>query len=319
MSVAYIVSDTQSSTILTRGHRLWQDYISLHLVGLDIFGTGLAAREKVFEAFRKYFTGELPEDAALVIKQRLRIQREAGVPERDVPQLESGFPVAVFSNSAPTCYWTIWELFSRDDLLNEVRREVEAQAVIGSAEEGFELDVAAIKHRCPLLLSVYQETQRMRHIHANIRRVMDDTLLDGKYLLKKGNFLQMPGNPIHTDENIWGASATTFDPYRFAGKKGNSGVPSSAFLAWGAPPHLCPARQFASTEILIIVALLAVRADLRPVNGSWVSPALKKADVVTLLNPVADVEMEAVVREQWVGRWSLKMSESTSRISLASG
>lgn len=249
----------------------------------------------------------------------MRVQREAGVSENDIAQMESGFPTAVFGNTSPTLFWTIWELFARNDVLDEVRKEVESQAVTGSAQDGFLLDVAALKQRCPILLSVYQETQRVRHVHANIRKVLADTMLDGKYLLKAGSYLQMPGAPIHADEKIWGASASQFDPYRFASKNENSNVPGSAFLPWGAPPHLCPARQFASTEIMIIVALLAVRADLRPVSGSWEPPALYKADMVTVLNPKHDVKMEVIARDQWKGNWSLRMSESTSRISLASG
>ena len=94
------------------------------------------------------------------------------------------------------------------------RQEVEAQAVI-KQNDGHALDVGALKSRCPLLLSVFQETQRVRHIHAAIRRVMKDTLLDGKYLLKEGNYLQMPGHSIHSNTSIWGPSAREFDPYRF--------------------------------------------------------------------------------------------------------
>jgi cytochrome P450 len=288
------------------------------VAGLDIFGTGYAAREKVFDSYRDYMKA-LPEDVALVIKERVRVQREAGVPEYDLAKIESAFAVAIFGNTSPTLFWTIWELFSRNEVLSEVRHEIESQAVTGTVEEGFQLDVAAIKLRCPLLLSIYEETQRTRHVHANIRKVLDDTLLDGKYLLKAGNYLQMPGAPVHSSENMWGPSASEFDPYRFANKKGTSNVPGSAFLSWGAPPHLCPARQFASTEILIIIALLAMRADLCPVQGVWNPPALYKADMVTVLNPKSDIRMEVTARKQWRGKWSLKMSESTSRISLASG
>ncbi|KAM0810746.1 hypothetical protein AB5N19_11096 [Seiridium cardinale] len=296
----------------------WQSYIGLHVAGVDFFGTGYTAREIVFNSYRKYLKA-IPKDAALVIKERVRVQREAGITEKDLAQMEAAFPVAIFGNTSPTLFWSLWELFSRSEVLNEVRNEVESQAVTGSQQEGFELDVAALKHRCPLLLSVYQETQRTRHVHANIRKVLDDTLLDGKYLLKAGNYLQMPGQPIHSSESIWGASASEFDPYRFANKNNTSNVPSSAFLAWGAPPHLCPARQFASTEILIIIALLAMRADLRPIAGAWDNPGVLKADMVAVLNPKLDIKLEAVARKQWQGKWSLKMSESTSRISLASG
>lgn len=222
----------------------------------------------------------------------------------------------MLSNTVPTFYWTIWELFSRRSLLHEVRQELEAQAVI-KQEHGYTLDLGALKSKCPLLLSVFQETQRIRHIHAAIRRVMKDTLLDGKYLLKEGDYLQMPGHPIHVNTTIWGPSAREFDPYRFLKIAKPTG---SGFMAWGTPPHLCPARQFAATEILIMVALLAMRADLEPVSGVWErNPSLDFNDPVTVLNPKKDVQMNINVRGQWAGKWALHMSPSHSRVPLASG
>ena len=191
-------------------------------------------------------------------------------------------------------------------------------------EDGFALDVAALKSRCPFLLSVLQETQRIRHIHAVTRKVMKDTLLDGKYLLKEGNYLQMPGRSIHFNTNIWGPAASDFDPYRFVNPsrdvEGRHAVKHSGsdFLAWGVPPHLCPARQFAATEILILVALLAMRADLHPVSGTWEkNPALDLKDPITVLNPKKDVQIHVSIREQWAGKWTLLMSQSKGRIPLA--
>lgn len=85
--------------------------------------------------------------------------------------------------------------------------------------------------------------------------------------------------------------------------------------------HLYPARQFAATEILILVALLVMRADLEPVDGMWdAEPALDFNDPVTMLNPKKDVLMKVVGRPEWNGgRWRVLMSESALRVPLASG
>lgn len=295
-------------------------YLTTHLVaGLDFFGKGYAAREKVFKAYMKYCK-KLPDDSSQLAREHQRTIREAGICETDNAKQASIFTIAAFSNSAPTLYWTIWELVSRPDILAEVRQELEAHAISGSKEHGFVLDVAAVKSKCPLLLSIFQETQRTRHVNASFRMVMSDTLLDNKYLLKAGNFLQMPGNPVHMNTGIWGQAAAEFDPYRFVPKKGDASSANSGFVAWGAAPYLCPARQFASTEILIVAALLATRADLRPVSGVWEkNPALSFQELSTLLNPKKDVQLHVSVREEWVGEWTLKMGESRSRVSLASG
>lgn len=297
--------------------RTWHSHLSAHISGLnfDFFGKGYVARQKVFDAHVKY-CNNVPLDASFLFTERWRVLQESGISETDCIKQQATLPIGMLSNTVPTFYWTIWELFSRSELLREVRQEVEAQAVI-KQNDGHALDVGALKSRCPLLLSVFQETQRVRHIHAAIRRVMKDTLLDGKYLLKEGNYLQMPGHSIHSNTSIWGPSAREFDPYRFIKAEKLAG---SDFLAWGAPPHLCPARQFAATEILILVALLAVRADLEPVSGTWAAnPALDFNDPVTVLNPKKDVQMYVSARGRWTGKWTLHMSPSQSRVPLASG
>jgi cytochrome P450 len=300
--------------------RKWHAHLSAHISGLDfdIWRTGYAARQKVFDAHIKYCR-DIPQDASQLFQERWRVLRESGISEIDCIKQQATLPIGMLSNTVPTFYWTIWELFSRDDVLAAVREELEAHAVI-KQDDGFALDIAALKSKCPLLLSVFQETQRVRHIHAAIRKVMKDTLLDGKYLLKEGNYLQMPGNSIHSNTKIWGPSASEFDPYRFvqSGKDVKHG--GSDFLAWGAPPHLCPARQFAATEILILVALLAIRTDLKPSIGTWErNPVLDFNDPVTVLNPKKDVQISVCERKEWAGKWTLQMSESRIRVPLASG
>ena len=230
------------------------------------------------------------------------------------------FPVAQFANTIPTLFWAIWELFSRPQLVAEIRKEIETLAVTGSKEDGFVLDMAAVKSQCPLFLSVYQETQRTHHIHANTRAVTADTYLDN-YLLKAKHYLLMPGQPIHSNTEIWGVSATEFDPYRFMPKEGTRrGVSTSHFLSWGAPPTLCPGRQFASTEILIALALLVVRSDLQPSRGSWTErPPLNYGEHAAVEGPRHDLDFDIKVRDQYLGSWSVSINESSSRISLASG
>jgi cytochrome P450 len=73
----------------------------------------------------------------------------------------------------------------------------------------------------------------------------------------------MPGYSIHANTDIWVPTVSQFDPSRFVNSDTKRG--GSDFLAWGAPPHMCPARQFATTEISILVALLAVRL----ICGRW--------------------------------------------------
>ena len=324
---------------LITGSRTWAEYEPQHIANMDLFRTGYAARDIVFDAFRKYCKS-LPADVSEVVLERQRILRDAGISEEDIAKQEASFCTAVFPNTTPTMYWAIYELFSRSDVLGEVRRELVANAVSrgttpeGDKEGNFSLDVVSLKTRCPLLLSVYQETQRTRSVNALVRKVLDDTLLDGRYLLKKGNFLMVPSAPIHNNTATWGSSAENFDAHRFVPKaspasgaaadnsanSGGGGSNASHFMAWGAAPHLCPARQFASTEILIVLALMAMRIDLRPIGGGWQkNPAVVTGDIATVLSPVKDVRVEVGVRKDWVGQWRIEMGESRAKVPIASG
>jgi len=291
------------------------------MMGMDSLRKGYKARDKVFEAFRNYCQS-IPDDASFIIRERQKILREGGFNEEDAYKIQSTLSDAAYPNTVPTLFWTIYEIYSRPELLKAIRQEIFSKAV-GKSNDGFTLDVAALQTECYILLSAYQETQRTRHAQVAFRGVVEDTLLDGQYLLKKGNYLHMPAKPIHMSPEFWGHQASVFDPHRFvparAGEK--TKILPSSFRAWGVPPHMCPARQFASTEILIITALLALRTDLTPANGKgWErEPAVKSMEISTLPRPKKDVRLKVTAREEGLGSWTLTIGKSKTRVSLASG
>jgi cytochrome P450 len=235
--------------------------------------------------------------------------------------MQSYFSDAYY-NIAPPLFWTIYEIFSRPKLLDDIRQEIFSKAVQKS-EDGFVLDVAALKTECHILLSTFQETQRTRHAPPASRVIVEDTLLDGQYLLKRGNHLQIPVQPIHKSPKIWGPQANVFDPYRFmpagAGETKAKIMPSN-FLPWGAAPYICPARQFVAAEILVITALLALRVDLTPARGGWErNLAVKLLEKPTLPRPKKDIRLKITMREETAGNWSTILGQSKTRLNLASG
>jgi cytochrome P450 len=306
--------------------RTWNDGVPTLVAGLAIFARKtLKARIILIDTFNKYLKRGF-RDAALVIKERIRVLSDYGAPRDDIARMQVAFGVALLSNTAPTAFWFLYNIFSQPPLLQALRAELDKHAVPspGTQDEkplDFEVDVVAIKTKCPLLLSVLEETQRHLTIHANIRMVLEDTTLDDYHLLK-GNYVQIPNAPIHHDTELWGSDAAEFNPYRFTkidGTKLAPSLPSYAYLAWGTAPHLCPARQFASTELLVMAAQLVLRVDIKPVGGRWVRPKTSIGDLVTMLPPKKDIEVEVTAREGREGNWTFKMGESMSRVPLASG
>jgi cytochrome P450 len=305
--------------------------LKLLMAGLGIFSPKtIGAFQDLLSAYRSLVREDF-EDTGQVFKERVRVLTEYKVPEDDIARMSIAFSFGMLSNTAPTIFWILYDVLSRPELLHEIRQELEEQAVTGDQDHSrFELDVDALKTKCPLLLSTIQETQRTKSSLAIIRKVMEDSTLD-TYSLQKGSYLQIPSAPIHRNADLWGADQADFNPRRFVN---NDARPSNAFLAWGTAPHLCPARQWAATELLIMTALVCLRIEIEPVpkgwfkikrweigplSAKWKSPALKYSESSAILPPKDDIEVNFKPRAGWNGDWTLKMGESNSKIALASG
>ncbi|EPS41675.1 hypothetical protein H072_4430 [Dactylellina haptotyla CBS 200.50] len=225
------------------------------------------------------------------------------------PDVEAAFETGYKNHGRQIgVFWTVWDFFSRPQLLSDIRDELERVAVIRYDGEKngpiFELDIGALKTRCPLLLSAHEETQRTRMIHANIRQVMEDTMLDERYWLKKGSFLQIPNKTIHTPPEVWGNNAMEYDPRRFMEKGG-------AMLG----------RQFASTQILIFAAMMVLRVDMEPVgvSGQWNSPGDMTGAIAVINPPAGKVDVQIRSRKAAEGVWKFKTGESKTGVPLTSG
>jgi cytochrome P450 len=288
----------------------------------------------------------MPDDVSLIIRERQEVLRQAGMDEEDIAKMQAFFSDAYY-NIVPTLFWTIYEICSRPQLLRDIRNEISSKAVVvqkssslmseGGGDEGKEksaltLDISALKTECAILLSTYQEVQRRRHEQATSRIVAEDTLLDGRYLLKRGHWFQMPVQPVHANRDIWGPDADMFDPYRFVPHE-NEGraetetkvktkIQPNSFLPWGVAPYTCPARQFVSTEVMVVTALLLMQVDLRPVGREGTDwerdPATRRFEKPTLARPKKDVRVKLTPREG-SGLWNVMLGRSMTRIPLASG
>ncbi|KAF3079459.1 hypothetical protein TWF569_003577 [Orbilia oligospora] len=308
----------------------WYPNIMKHLSGYPNFllKESAKARDKFLNSFSQYLQSD-HSDAGEVIFARERLYTRDQVPVRDMASSQALFTVGLIGNLSPTVFWTVWDIFSRPQLLVDIREELERVAVTrhnNEKEQIFELDLAALKSRCPLLLSAHEETQRTRFRHANVRKAMEDTVLDGRHWLKKGSMIIIPNKMIHNHPEIWGANAKEYNPRRFTSEKGlpigRSALSTSyAFLAWGTAPTLCPARQFAATQILLFTALMVLRFEVDPVygEGQWKEPKLFTGALAVIEPPNEKMDVRIRNRRGVEGLWRLKMGESKTRVPIASG
>jgi cytochrome P450 len=289
----------------------------------------IEARDRVFKAFEKYRQSDW-SDAAEITKTRKRLYDREGVSLQDQAGNQASFNIALLGNTVPTAFWGLYHVIQRPQLLHDIRMELDQNAVVKTEAQGQSsvvLDVSALRTQCPLLLSSYQESQRTKSQHANIRQALEDTTIESpttgaRFFFAKGQYIQMPSGPIHKNTSIWGPTAKDFDPSRFA--KANAVTrkgESYAFMPWGSAPHLCPARQFASTEVMLFMAFMVLRFDFAPGDGTskWVDPGHDDGEFTTLPPPKAEVLLNIRRRGGWQGRWELRCGDSNKKIPLASG
>jgi cytochrome P450 len=287
---------------------------------------GIAGREKVAKAFQDYFRLKGHEWGSALIKNRYGLNAEKGLSVEDNARFEIGGGIAMLVNTAPPIFWMLVLVYSNPELLDDIRKEV-ASIMNTSLDESGEvvrnLDISNVKSSCPLLASTYQEILRFRSMGASVRLVMEDTLLDGRWLLKKDNLIQMPSRVIHADGSIWGSDVAEFNPRRFLKeekpKTQNGKRPSPiAFRAFGGGATLCPGRHFATNEILTIVTMFVMRFDMRPVTGDWFLPTTHNTNIVsTMMEPDKDIEVEITLRKGFEeGSWDFGLLHSEKTFAL---
>jgi hypothetical protein len=259
----------------------------------------VAARATMTKAFLQYFQKEGHLEGSALIKARVDHSNEYNIPIEDIARYECGGALGILTNTSPASFWMVYHLYSDEALLKECRDElikVMSERSVTTDAGGTKiirtLDMTSVKTACPILLSTFQEVLRTYSISVSARLVMEDHLLDGKYLLKKGATLMIPAPIQHTSSDTFGSTVDTFNHRRFL--PGERKHNPTAFRAFGGGTTLCPGRHFATTEILAFTALMILRCDVKPVAGKWVCPTTYKAGMWES-TPMPDCDLEVVI------------------------
>lgn len=208
-------------------------------------------------------------------------------------------------NTAPCAYWMIFDIFSRPQLLQEIRNDILQQSkttIQGNGVKSYDVNVSDLTMSSSLISSVFQETLRLRTTGSSIRQIREDFVLADRYLLKKDSILQMPFAIIHRDEELWGISANEYKPRRFLkhpssavkDKDTKSFIKPGAFRGFGGGTTLCPGRHFAATEIILTVTMIAVNFDISPSErGEWIEQAqVRNHGATSVLPPKKDARVK---------------------------
>ena len=141
------------------------------------------AHQILTAAFKKYYAeGGLDKSSAFA-RGRYSCLRDSGVPEIDAAKMEAGGTFAVIVNTMPSAFWMLYHIMSDPVVLADCRREL--LEAVSERDGQVYLDLAYIKSSCLVLGSTMQEAMRFHSIDLATRAVIEDHVLDGKYLLKK--------------------------------------------------------------------------------------------------------------------------------------
>lgn len=257
------------------------------------------AREALVRAFVRYIEEDSYLEGCELIQRRVKIAGTHGFSTEAIAREELSFLFAGIANTALTSFWMVLHIFARTSLLEEVRGELEA--CIGGEGKKRIISVHKVKDECELLMSIYREVLRFESDTGSTRAVTADTVLGGRYFLKKGGTVLVSGGTMHQLKEVWGEDVDEFNPRRFIELTRTKELHPAAFRAFGGGSTLCPGRHFATNEILVFVAMILLRFDVQPPSGRELKVPRKQDDVlpVHILEPEDVVEVNIKPRQEW--------------------
>lgn len=237
---------------------------------------------------KKYFSRGGQDNSSLLTKARYNAYVKNGLSTNDIAHFELSSIIGLLINATPTVFWLLFYVYSTPGLLEDVRLEIAnvtstVMLKTQDAQKMHSINVVKLQEKCPLLLSTYRETLRLKTNNVYTRWVQEDTLLNGRYLLKQGSIVQVPGASMHMDPALWGTDVKDFNPRRFI--KGDANHRPGAFRTFGGGASLCPGRHFALIEIVTTAAMFVMRYDMKPQGDTWKEPKAEGNDVVSSISP----------------------------------
>ncbi|KAK4446199.1 cytochrome P450 [Podospora aff. communis PSN243] len=223
------------------------------------------AREKIQAVLVPWYLArkDQAEDVSAIAKARSNSSREFGMPEEEIGRIEVALLFVATTNTIPTLYWFMVNVWLRPELVEELCKEVLPLVKISKdgSQRTATLDISKLEEQCPLMVACYRESVRLGNQGLGTRRVIRDTILTdsqgNERLFKAGVDVLWSAKEMHRSGDAWGNNVTDFNPDRF--REENYGrTQKQAYVPFGGGKHLCPGRNFAFAENLGLMAALVV-------------------------------------------------------------
>lgn len=269
---------------------------------------GFHGREDLFNGFRKYYAENGQAEASPLVKARYLVNKKHNISMDDIAKYDLSVCLGVLINSTVAAFWCIFELYSRAELLEEVRDGI-LKVLDRHINQNVHVHIDRVSIEYPKLEAVVREILRLKAFNVSGRIILRDMVMEGGYLLKKDSVLLIPSAELHDNRAVWGETATQFDPDRFLRGTGvSSGVPASSHRTFGGGASLCPGRHVFMKEIMILLIIMVLKYDLRPASSSWKCIKGQAHIAASILAPRNDVkvvisERNSECETQWKFLW----------------
>ena len=90
---------------------------------------------------------------------------------------------------------------------------------------------------------------------------LEDTMIGGKYPVKRSHSLAILLHALHRDKKIWGANPDDFNPDNFAPER-EAALPPNSYKPFGNGQRACIGSQFALQEATLVVGMILQRFKL---------------------------------------------------------
>jgi cytochrome P450/NADPH-cytochrome P450 reductase len=172
------------------------------------------------------------------------------------------FLIAGHETTSGLLTFTLYELLRQPDILAKAQAHVDE--VLGSRAPRYE-DLVKLTY----LDQILKETLRLwPPAPAFSLQPYEDTLLGGRYPVKKGQPITVITYQLHRDPAVWGADPDTFDPDRFIFERAQA-LPKNAWKPFGNGQRSCIGRGFALQEATLFLAMMLQRFDVTAVDPHY--------------------------------------------------
>ncbi|PGH21395.1 hypothetical protein AJ80_03312 [Polytolypa hystricis UAMH7299] len=167
-----------------------------------------------------------------------------------------------YETTGSTLSFIYYYLCSNPEALRKAQQEVDE--VVGEKVVSYDM-LQKLKY----LDAVMKEALRLQHPASLLTRFSTkDTVMGGKYFIRKGQMVSGIWRHFHRDPEVWGEDADEFRPERML--DGNfQKMPPNSWKPFGDGLRACIGRGFAEQEILINLAMVLQRFHVSKVDPNY--------------------------------------------------